>query len=74
MKEIVLKDFGFIALDLPSQCSISGGESDSGVIGAVLEGLLNALAKKMGNAGIIATMLANNVDSFIEGFKAGWNK
>jgi len=32
------------------------------------------LASKMGKAGFLVAMLAKNIDSFLDGFRDGWNK
>ncbi|MFY9116758.1 MAG: hypothetical protein WBK97_03695 [Bacteroidales bacterium] len=74
MNDYVMKDFGFTHLDPVAQCAISGGSSDYGILGDVLEAVLDGLASKLGSAGLLLSMLARNVDSFIEGFLAGWNK
>ena len=74
MNEFVMKDFGFTSLDSVAQCAITGGGSDYGMLGDVLETILDGLASKLGSAGLLLSMLARNVDSFIDGFIAGWNK
>ncbi|MDY0332075.1 MAG: hypothetical protein GX281_00870 [Bacteroidales bacterium] len=74
MNEFVMKDFGFTALDPVARCAISGGDSEYGILGELLEDLLEGLASKLGAAGILVSMLAKNIDSFIDGFRAGWNK
>ncbi|HPX79197.1 MAG TPA: hypothetical protein PK603_02680 [Bacteroidales bacterium] len=74
MNEFVMKDFGFTALDPVARCAISGGDSEYGILGELLEDLLEGLASKLGTAGILVSMLAKNIDSFIDGFRAGWNK
>ncbi|NLA15128.1 MAG: hypothetical protein GX877_01140 [Bacteroidales bacterium] len=74
MNEYVMRDFGFTALDPIARCAILGGDSQYGILGELLEGLLDGLASKLGSAGMLISMLAKNVDSFIDGFRAGWNK
>jgi hypothetical protein len=74
MNEFVMKDFGFTALDPVARCAISGGDSEYGILGELLEDLLEGLASKLGAAGILVSMLTKNIDSFIDGFRAGWNK
>jgi hypothetical protein len=74
MSDYVMRNFGFTPLDQTARCVVTGGESEYGVLGDILEDLLNGLAGKMGKAGILVTTLAKNIDSFIDGFNAGWNK
>ena len=74
MNEFVMKDFGFTALDPVARCAISGGDSEYGILGELLEDLLEGLASKLGAAGILVSMKKKNIDSFIDGFRAGWNK
>lgn len=74
MNNYVMQKKGFVALDVSAQCGITGGKSSYGTLGDALGGIFYALSKKMGKYGIIASYLAYNVDSFIDGFKAGWNQ
>lgn len=74
MNDYVMQNFGFVTLDVSLQCAIIGGDSEYGFLGDLLQDLLSGLASKMGKAGILVGMLAKNIDSFIDGFKAGWNK
>jgi hypothetical protein len=60
MNEFVMKDFGFTALDPVARCAISGGDSEYGILGELLEDLLEGLASKLGAAGILVSMLAKN--------------
>ncbi|HBG53325.1 MAG TPA: hypothetical protein DDW70_03810 [Rikenellaceae bacterium] len=69
-----MRNFGFVTLDASVQCVITGGDSEYGVLGDIIQDLLNGLASKMGKAGFLVAMLAKNIDSFIDGFKDGWNK
>jgi hypothetical protein len=50
MNEFVMKDFGFTALDPVARCAISGGDSEYGILGELLEDLLEGLASKLGAA------------------------
>jgi hypothetical protein len=74
MSDYVMRNFGFGKLDESIQYVVTGGDSEYGVLGEVLEDLLKGLAGKMGKAGVLVTMVAEKVESFIAGFRAGWNK
>ncbi|MDD4920501.1 MAG: hypothetical protein PHX94_07350 [Bacteroidales bacterium] len=74
MSDYEMRNFGFVTLDASVQCVITGGDSEYGVLGDIIQDLLNGLASKMGKAGFLVAMLAKNIDSFIDGFKDGWNK
>ncbi len=74
MNNYVMQKNGFVALDSPAQCGIAGGTSGHGLLGDILGGLFYGLSQFGGAAGRIGSFLACNVDSFIDGFKAGWNK
>lgn len=69
-----MRNFGFVTLDASAQCVITGGDSEYGVLGDIIQDLLNGLASKMGKAGFLVAMLAKNIDSFLDGFRDGWNK
>ena len=47
MSDYVMRNFGFTPLDQTARCVVTGGESDYGVLGDILEDLLNGLAGKM---------------------------
>ncbi|MBP6867897.1 MAG: hypothetical protein KBC07_02770 [Bacteroidales bacterium] len=74
MSDYEMRNFGFVTLDASVQCVITGGDSEYGVLGDIIQDLLNGLASKMGKAGFLVAMLAKNIDSFIDGFRDGWNK
>ncbi|HOG25311.1 MAG TPA: hypothetical protein PLM86_03885 [Bacteroidales bacterium] len=74
MSDYEMRNFGFVTLDASVQCVITGGDSEYGVLGDIIQDLLNGLASKMGKAGFLVAMLAKNIDSFLDGFRDGWNK
>lgn len=69
-----LMNCGFVALEAKDQCCIVGGGAKFGALSDTLGKLFRSLGKKMGTAGAIALLLADNVDSFIEGVIDGWNQ
>ncbi len=50
MSDYVMLNFRFHSTDQTARCVVTGGESDYGVLGDILEDLLNGLAGKMGKA------------------------
>ena len=74
MSDFEMRDFGFVSLEASVQCVITGGDSEYGMFGELLQDLLNGLASKMGKAGFLVALLAKNIDSFIDGFRDGWKK
>ena len=65
MNEFVMKDFGFTALDPVARCAISGGDSEYGILGELLEDLLEGLASKLGAAGILVSMLQKTLTALL---------